>query len=86
MSPLILLLLVLATAFVLQTVVRTLLPSRRWVTTGRPRLALARRRALSRRTMMARRSMPADVPSHIGAAAWENEGGSVDTSVGPKAT
>jgi hypothetical protein len=84
-SSLILLLLALAAAVVVQMFLRKLLPPRQWVTVGRPRLALARRRSLSRRTTMARRRMPADKPSAMATAEWENEGGSVDSGAGPKA-
>jgi hypothetical protein len=83
MAALILLLLAMATAVLLQSFVRDLLRPRRWVTTGRPRLALAKRRALSRRTMMSRCIAAEDAA--IDTSSWENEGGSVGSGVGPKA-
>jgi hypothetical protein len=81
MSPLILLLLALAAAVLVQAFVRNLVvPPRRWVSTGRPRLALARRRAISRRTMLAGRSSSRELRPAAETASWENEGGSVATA------
>jgi hypothetical protein len=83
MSALILLLLALAAAVLAQILVRNLVvPPRRWVASGRPRLALARRRAIARRTTLARRSDQGQVRPATEMASWGNEGVSAATGVG----
>jgi hypothetical protein len=72
MSPLILLMSALIGVVLVQAVLRTrVAPYRRWVSTGRPRIAIARRAAAARR-----------VEPMAGIGGWENEGGSIAVAGG----
>ena len=73
MFPLTLLMCALLGAVLVQAVIRTrMAPARRWVSVGKPRIAMARRNARASRID----------PPQIGA--WENEGGSVAPGDSPR--
>lgn len=74
MSPLILLVGALVVAVALQAFVRNVVaPRRRWVSTGRPRIAMARRRSISEQTALAERDEVRERAAEL--SDWENEGG-----------
>jgi hypothetical protein len=78
MSPLLLLLLALLLAVAIRAYLSVVIaPRRRWVSAGRPRIAMARRRSISRHAAIARRLEVRERPTEM--SAWENEGGALAT-------